>query len=215
MHNRTDQQELTVQRQKQQWRKENQLKEDAARREKRLKEMFKKQHDEQQRQMREMQKRHEQQQAEQRRQMNEMRQRQKQQMKQSYIQQQSTLQSQIDDKTNEYNQIHRELLDLDEKISDEEKSLVNFDDEKNDPNAKIIILLGNTGDGKSTFGNRLCGDTSMMANQGPFRTSSDYNSCTQNLSKHKTEINGKKITVVDAPGFNDTEGRDRFVLSYF
>jgi len=149
------------------------------------------------------------QQADQERARREAERRHKQQMRQSYIQQQGALQSQINDKTTEYNQIHQGLLDIQEQIAAEEKSMVDFSDEKDDPNAKIVILVGNTGDGKSTFANRLVGDTSMMADQGPFRTSDRGRSCTQNLSKQRTEINNVKITVVDAPGWNDSDGRDR------
>ena len=144
----------------------------------------------------------------------EAQERHKQQMRQSFIQQQATLQSQLHDKTIEYNQVHQQLIDLQNQISEEEKTLItDFDDEKDDPNSKIIILLGNTGDGKSTFGNRLVGDRSLMANEGPFRTSNECESCTQHLSKHKVELDDDEITmtVVDAPGFNDSQGKDRFV----
>eukprot|EP00483_Globobulimina_turgida_P000466 UN00466 len=65
-----------------------------------------------------------------------------------------------------------------------------------------------TGDGKSTFGNRLCGDTSMMANEtGPYKTSNDSKSCTQILQK--CTCTDEKLSVIDCPGWGDTEDKDR------
>ena len=41
-----------------------------------------------------------------------------------------------------------------------------------DPSIVQLVLLGKTGDGKSTFGNRLCGDhASKKGNEGPFEAS--------------------------------------------
>ena len=48
--------------------------------------------------------------------------------------------------------------------------------EIDDPNIMNFVLLGKTGDGKSTFGNRLCGDTSKDGDQGPFEASNDTQS---------------------------------------
>eukprot|EP00488_Nonionellina_sp_1-RS-2012_P004375 TRINITY_DN9827_c0_g1_i1.p1 TRINITY_DN9827_c0_g1~~TRINITY_DN9827_c0_g1_i1.p1 ORF type:complete len:226 (-),score=82.74 TRINITY_DN9827_c0_g1_i1:169-846(-) len=70
----------------------------------------------------------------------------------------------------------------------------------------MIVLMGMTGDGKSTFGNRLCDDTSMMANTtGPYTTSDDNNSCTQVLQKWVYD----KLSVIDCPGWGDTHDKDR------
>ena len=35
----------------------------------------------------------------------------------------------------------------------------------------ILVMIGNTGNGKSTLGNRIFGDTSRKGNEGPFRVS--------------------------------------------
>eukprot|EP01083_Nonionella_stella_P235505 828063_1 len=68
----------------------------------------------------------------------------------------------------EYNINHEQLVCVDKQIMKEEKEIYNFAEERNDKFTKIIILMGNTGDGKSTFGNRLMGDTSEEADQGVF-----------------------------------------------
>ena len=41
---------------------------------------------------------------------------------------------------------------------------------------KQLVLLGITGHGKSTFGNRLCGDTSKYGNKGQFKATNDTSS---------------------------------------
>jgi len=65
-----------------------------------------------------------------------------------------------------------------------------------------------TGAGKSTFCNRLYGDSSDNADNGPFKTSAQSGSCTQHHSKQIIETNGRKITMVDTPDYNDSTGRD-------
>ena len=39
---------------------------------------------------------------------------------------------------------------------------------KRDPSQIIMVMIGKTGHGKSTFCNRICGDTSRKGNEGPF-----------------------------------------------
>eukprot|EP01083_Nonionella_stella_P013766 38715_1 len=79
-----------------------------------------------------------------------------------------------------------------------------------DPNVKQLVLLGKTGDGKSTFGNRICGDTSSIGNQGPFRSSNNVQSVTQEIQKHviEFEVGDEKIAVVDTPGVFDSNAAD-------
>ena len=53
------------------------------------------------------------------------------------------------------------------------KNSVHVISEIKNPNIKQLILLGKTGDGKSTFGNRLCGDRSKFGDQKPFKSTND------------------------------------------
>ena len=75
----------------------------------------------------------------------------------------------------------------------------------------VVVLLGCTGDGKSSLGNVLLGFEPNDQENG-FKTSAGLRSCTDGTY----HITGKwfgmeekpTITVVDTPGFSDGEGRD-------
>ena len=92
---------------------------------------------------------------------------------------------------------------------------------------KLLVTLGATGVGKSTFCNRIIGDTSSQGNESTFSVAKDWNfdSHTAFMSKqtillannntnynnnnnNKNKLMIPKITIVDTPGFEDTKGRD-------
>lgn len=123
----------------------------------------------------------------------------------------TALNDRISDKETEHNTELQKLRDIQSQVVEEEKLLIHFPAEY-DRSASMLVLVGNTGDGKSTLANRLCGDDSVMADEGPFETSDQMASCTQTLTKQSTTIGELKVTVIDAPGWNDSQGKDRFVL---
>jgi len=98
-----------------------------------------------------------------------------------------------------------ELSNLQNQIATEEESIKGMRLERNDNSKKIIICVGKTGHGKSTFVNRLAGDTSLMADKGPCTTSNSAQSCTKSLQK----INCGKLCIIDCPGWADSGGADR------
>eukprot|EP01083_Nonionella_stella_P176882 620174_1 len=132
-----------------------------------------------------------------------------QEVRQQLQQRRTLLITQLNAKQNEYNQKHSELLTLQHQITTEEVEIAEFKVERDEEGTKLIIILGHTGDGKSTFCNRLCGDVSLFGDEGPFETSGNGQSCTQTHSKSMVQINAHKIVMVDTPGFGDSFGRDR------
>lgn len=66
---------------------------------------------------------------------------------------------------------------------------------------KNILLLGETGNGKSSLGN-------FIAGRECFKVSNDPNSCTIEVVGEKSQID-KDIFIIDTPGFQDTNGNDR------
>jgi len=108
----------------------------------------------------------------------------------------------------QYDKIMKEYLD-------EQKDVKKFDKELNDPNIKTIILIGSTGHGKSTIANRLCNDKSLKGNEKDFNAGNGVVSETKRIQKTvvHNEITNKVISVVDTPGFFDSDGRDRQIYN--
>eukprot|EP00483_Globobulimina_turgida_P009218 UN09237 len=134
---------------------------------------------------------------------------QKEQQRQQLINNRHTLTAQLQGKQRLLAERHATLMNITRQIALEEKEIAEFKMERNDHSTKIIITLGMTGGGKSTFCNRMFGDNSLFGNKGPCKTSGDSKSCTQENSKLVVQIGEHKITIVDTPGFGDSFGRDR------
>ena len=131
---------------------------------------------------------------------------QKEKLKSSLIQQKDRLESRKQSIiTQELNPLNTQKAQMENKISAEEKSIEGMTLERNDKTKKIIICVGKTGHGKSTFVNRLSGDISLMARNGPCQTSIGYRSCTQSLQK----VTNGKLCIIDCPGWADAGGADR------
>jgi GTP-binding protein EngB required for normal cell division len=70
-----------------------------------------------------------------------------------------------------------------------------------------ICLIGSTGVGKSSFANKL-GNLNDK-DKSAFKVASTASSVTETTSiKSMTWFDGSKVTVIDTPGLNDSEGRD-------
>ncbi|KAF5333856.1 hypothetical protein D9757_015407 [Collybiopsis confluens] len=67
-----------------------------------------------------------------------------------------------------------------------------------------IILMGGTGTGKTTFTN-LVGGAKFLVGDG-------LESCTSQIQKHKFTFEGKDVTIIDVPGFDDSSKSDIDIL---
>eukprot|EP01084_Bolivina_argentea_P109217 195193_1 len=113
-------------------------------------------------------------------------------------------------KSQECVNLNSKLGAVSSQIDTEEKKVQNNFKYPEEESNKVVIIIGNTGDGKSTFCNRLSGDQSKYGDQGPFKTSGRSNACTTNISYKKVSIDNNDICFVDTPGFNDGSGNDRY-----
>eukprot|EP01084_Bolivina_argentea_P109218 195194_1 len=112
-------------------------------------------------------------------------------------------------KSDECDNLNAQISAINSTIESEEKKVQHFKYPEEESN-KVVIIIGNTGDGKSTFCNRLSGDQSKFGDKGPFQTSGLSDACTTTISYKKVSIDNNDICFVDTPGFNDGSGNDRY-----
>jgi len=75
-----------------------------------------------------------------------------------------------------------------------------------DKNNLKVVLIGETGVGKSQLGN-------FILQNECFKTGNGKNSETETLSEGYSHLDGMNVTIVDTPGLNDTGSKDEEIMN--
>ena len=156
----------------------------------------------------------------------------------SLTKQLSKVNSDIDEGMKRLRSTQEELTKVTKQVAIERHEISKFKVERENKDTKLFIALGKTGCGKSTFLNRLIGDKSRKGDKGDpngiygvFKVGKGIKSQTSVIDKKVICINNNNnknnnnsnedekksnddnesvlISIVDTPGYGDSEGRDK------
>jgi len=112
----------------------------------------------------------------------------------------------LEDLKKEFSVIERNFSEMSNKYYQEETRMSHIKIEREDPNVLRVILYSPTGCGKSTLGNRLCGDTSQLGDKGVFAVGHGITSETDKIKKQIIRNYRHTISIIDQPGVADSRG---------